>query len=72
MSFLLTVVIAALGLSALNPIFAVTPGFPYGSQKVRGVNLGGWLVLEVNFFILYPVSSPHGHCLAMDHPFFVR
>lgn len=21
-------------------------GFPYGSQKVRGVNLGGWLVLE--------------------------
>lgn len=26
-----------------NPI---SPGFPYGSQKVRGVNLGGWLVLE--------------------------
>ncbi|KAJ3489581.1 hypothetical protein NLI96_g2026 [Meripilus lineatus] len=26
-----------------NPINA---GFPYGSQKVRGVNLGGWLVLE--------------------------
>ena len=25
----------------------VSPGFPYGSQKVRGVNLGGWLVLEV-------------------------
>ncbi|KAG5651667.1 hypothetical protein H0H81_007863 [Sphagnurus paluster] len=24
----------------------VTPGFPYDSQKVRGVNLGGWLVLE--------------------------
>ncbi|KAI0309518.1 glycoside hydrolase superfamily, partial [Amylostereum chailletii] len=23
-----------------------TPGFPYGSEKVRGVNLGGWLVLE--------------------------
>ena len=23
------------------------PGFPYGSQPVRGVNLGGWLVLEV-------------------------
>ncbi|KAH8987334.1 exo-1-3-beta-glucanase [Lactarius hatsudake] len=23
-----------------------TPGFPYGSQPVRGVNLGGWLVLE--------------------------
>jgi aryl-phospho-beta-D-glucosidase BglC (GH1 family) len=26
-----------------NPI---NPGFPYGQQKVRGVNLGGWLVLE--------------------------
>ncbi|KAH8110603.1 exo-beta-1,3-glucanase [Phellopilus nigrolimitatus] len=25
---------------------AISPGFPYGSQKVRGVNLGGWLVLE--------------------------
>lgn len=25
----------------------ISPGFPYGSQKVRGVNLGGWLVLEV-------------------------
>lgn len=23
-----------------------TWGFPYGSEKVRGVNLGGWLVLE--------------------------
>lgn len=27
-----------------NPI---NPGFPYGSQTVRGMNLGGWLVLEV-------------------------
>lgn len=26
---------------------AIRPGFPYGSQKIRGVNLGGWLVLEV-------------------------
>ncbi|WVQ82333.1 hypothetical protein IAT38_004461 [Cryptococcus sp. DSM 104549] len=24
----------------------VNVGFPYGSQKVRGVNIGGWLVLE--------------------------
>lgn len=23
--------------------------FPYGSTKVRGVNLGGWLLLEVGF-----------------------
>jgi glucan 1,3-beta-glucosidase len=27
-------------------VHAISPGFPYGSQKVRGVNLGGWLVLE--------------------------
>ncbi|KAI0077473.1 exo-beta-1,3-glucanase [Panus rudis PR-1116 ss-1] len=33
----------AQGAPADNPI---SPGFPYGSQKVRGVNLGGWLVLE--------------------------
>jgi hypothetical protein len=26
---------------------APTWPFPYGSTKVRGVNLGGWLVLEV-------------------------
>ena len=25
----------------------INPGFPYGSQHVRGVNLGGWLVIEV-------------------------
>ncbi|WVF72839.1 hypothetical protein IAT40_007657 [Kwoniella sp. CBS 6097] len=25
---------------------AINTGFPYGSEKVRGVNLGGWLVLE--------------------------
>ena len=37
----------ALGLSLLPSIYALTYGFPYGSQKVRGVNLGGWLVLEV-------------------------
>jgi len=28
-----------------SPTF-LSPGFPYGSQPVRGVNLGGWLVLE--------------------------
>lgn len=26
---------------------ALSLGFPYGDDKVRGVNLGGWLVLEV-------------------------
>lgn len=40
--------IALLGLSLLPSAFGITPGFPYGSEKVRGVNLGGWLVLEVS------------------------
>ncbi|PPQ67919.1 hypothetical protein CVT25_000331 [Psilocybe cyanescens] len=40
-------ILAFLGsLSALPATTAATWGFPYGSQKVRGVNLGGWLVLE--------------------------
>ncbi|KAF8445642.1 glycoside hydrolase family 5 protein [Boletus edulis BED1] len=34
------------GLSLAKSVFSFTPGFPYGSQKVRGVNLGGWLLLE--------------------------
>ncbi|KAH9932038.1 exo-beta-1,3-glucanase [Epithele typhae] len=25
---------------------AINPSFPYGSSKIRGVNVGGWLVLE--------------------------
>jgi hypothetical protein len=41
-------VAGALGLATL--VFAqspIVPSFPYGVSKVRGVNLGGWLVLEV-------------------------
>ena len=41
---LLALTVFTRGAPADNPI---NPGFPYGSQKVRGVNLGGWLVLEV-------------------------
>jgi glucan 1,3-beta-glucosidase len=33
-------------LSLLPSTFGISPGFPYGAKKVRGVNLGGWLVLE--------------------------
>jgi hypothetical protein len=49
MPFSLRLVLAAalLGLSFLPSVYPFTPGFPYGSKKVRGVNLGGWLVLEV-------------------------
>ncbi|KAI9570306.1 glycoside hydrolase family 5 protein [Boletus coccyginus] len=35
-----------IGFSLSKCVFSLTPGFPYGSEKVRGVNLGGWLVLE--------------------------
>ncbi|KAF8910117.1 glycoside hydrolase family 5 protein [Gymnopilus junonius] len=34
------------GLSLLDTSLALNYGFPYGSEKIRGVNLGGWLVLE--------------------------
>jgi len=47
MSPLRNAVAALLGLFHLSPVFVpVVPDFPYGSQRVRGVNLGGWLVLE--------------------------
>lgn len=48
-------------------VHAFSPGFPYGSQPVRGVNLGGWLVLEVcyrpyepRFPVLLPPPHSHG------------
>lgn len=37
-------------LAVSRTVRAITPGFAYGSEKVRGVNLGGWLVLCVFFF----------------------
>jgi len=48
MKFSLPRTLATLSSLSLIPnTVALTWGFPYGSQKVRGVNLGGWLVLEV-------------------------
>lgn len=35
----------ALAAALVSSVAAISPGFSYGSQKVRGVNLGGWLVL---------------------------
>ncbi|KAI4528868.1 glycoside hydrolase family 5 protein [Schizophyllum commune Loenen D] len=35
-----------LALALLAQSLAISPGFNYGGTKVRGVNLGGWLVLE--------------------------
>lgn len=31
----------------LPAALAFSPGFLYGAQKVRGVSLGGWLLIEV-------------------------
>ncbi len=40
--------LAFLALASIIPgFFAMDFGFPYGEEKVRGVNLGGWLVIEV-------------------------
>lgn len=48
MPSLLRASLTALALVAFSSTAsAINPGFPYGSTKVRGVNLGGWLVLEV-------------------------
>ena len=35
------------GISLFPAVFSLSYSFPYGGQKVRGVNIGGWLVLEV-------------------------
>ncbi|PBK71986.1 glycoside hydrolase family 5 protein [Armillaria solidipes] len=45
-SLLRAVTVAAFGFSLLEPVLAISPAFNYGTDKVRGVNLGGWLVLE--------------------------
>ena len=59
--------IALLCLSLLTSSLAFTPGFPYGSQKVRGVNLGGWLVLEVRISsVQYWHNLSHAF-IAMDY-----
>jgi glucan 1,3-beta-glucosidase len=47
LSTLLIVALLATLCVAGNSQLSFSPGFPYGSQPVRGVNLGGWLVLEV-------------------------
>jgi hypothetical protein len=42
----------------LPAALAFSPSFPYGSQKVRGVSLGGWLLIEVRMlsqFFSFPL-----------------
>ena len=65
--------IALFCLSLLASSLAFTPGFPYGSQKVRGVNLGGWLVLEVRDHFLGVVLAHSSHAfIAMDYAKLIR
>ena len=46
---------------ATNHTFAarqgVNTGFPYGQEKVRGVNLGGWLVLGTSHVSSHPARA---------------
>jgi hypothetical protein len=60
-----------------HPPRSFSPGFPYGSQRVRGVSLGGWLVLEVCCYLSPPflvVCSRfyHHRRLAVDNTELVR
>jgi hypothetical protein len=52
---------ALLVATILTPVFALNFGFPYGSTKVRGVNLGGWLVMYANH-----TTTPHWPALTIN------
>ena len=57
----------------ITPRITSAFGFPYGSQPVRGVNLGGWLVLEARPGIYFTaVTFLTGALTAMDHPESIR
>jgi glucan 1,3-beta-glucosidase len=72
MGFIAQTFVALASASFLFPsIAALTFGFPYGSQKVRGVNLGGWLVLEVYYDPNFLETSNLLSYKALDYPFFV-
>lgn len=57
---------AMLGLSVARSVFGW--GFPYGEQKVRGVNLGGWLVLEVGVCAFLRVLKPSFTSTSLGSP----
>jgi aryl-phospho-beta-D-glucosidase BglC (GH1 family) len=46
LAFLLATFPVAWSVPTWNTQVPFSPSFPYGSEPVRGVNLGGWLVLE--------------------------
>lgn len=66
MSLVSRVAPLALLAACLTPVIAFAPGFNYGGQKVRGVNLGGWLVLEVGS-PLWRSNDRSSRSLALDH-----
>lgn len=43
--------------SIFNKRTTLAPGFTWGTDPMRGVNIGGWLVLEVRSFL------PSCHCV---------
>jgi len=45
----------------LPAALAFSPSFPYGTEKVRGVSLGGWFVTEVS--IPSPFLFLSSHCV---------
>jgi hypothetical protein len=53
----------------LPAALAFSPGFPYGSQKVRGVSLGGWLLIEVRIYAQF-LSFPLCALCVFDASFF--
>lgn len=61
-----TLLSAMVGLSVVNSVLGW--GFPYGQEKVRGVNLGGWLVLEVGICLFQnPSHEVHPRLSAVDY-----
>lgn len=42
--------VCALALAA-PAVRALSYGFPYGVEKIRGVSIGGWLAIEVSWFV---------------------
>lgn len=63
--------VTSIAFSLFSFVVGLAPGFPYGSQKVRGVNIGGWLVLEVSKFNSNQqlAADPSS---ALDYTIFVR
>lgn len=57
-SRLLLSILACLALA--SPIFGTLQyGFPYGKQKIRGVSLGGWLLLQVHSLLYCLLHKPY-------------